>query len=93
MTGDLVRRLRKALTDRYLAAACRYEGVVGTPAIFRRQVFGELMALEGDAGARRILAREPGRVALVDFPGGIADIDTPDDAARLLRADAQYIDC
>ena len=31
VTGDLVRRLRKALTDRYLAAACRYEGVVGTP--------------------------------------------------------------
>jgi molybdenum cofactor cytidylyltransferase len=77
-------RLRSALASSGLAAAaCRYGGTVGPPALFRRALFGELSALEGDEGARRVLGREPGRIALVDFPPGAVDVDTPDDAARI----------
>ncbi len=77
-------RLRSALASSGLAAAaCRYGGAVGAPALFRRTLFGELSALEGDEGARRVLVRDPGRVALVDFPPGAVDVDTPEDAARV----------
>ena len=77
-------RLRAALASSGLAAAaCRYGDAVGPPALFRRALFGELSALEGDAGARLVSSREPGRVALVDFPPGAVDVDTPEDAARI----------
>jgi molybdenum cofactor cytidylyltransferase len=68
------------------AVACTYSGVTGPPAIFRRSLFGELAALEGDEGARRVLARNPARVAFVDFPLGAVDVDTPEDAAGLPAA-------
>ena len=59
--------------------ASRYAGIRGVPAIFSRAIFAELTALNGDQGARRVIARDPLRVEEVDFPGGDDDIDTPDD--------------
>ncbi len=62
--------------------ACRYGDVVGAPALFLRARFPELLALQGDAGARAVLARAPDDVASVDFPEGAFDVDTPEDEAR-----------
>ena len=61
------------------AAACRYGGVLGPPAIFSESLFGELESLAGDEGARALLRSGALPVAAVDFPGGAFDIDTPDD--------------
>jgi len=61
-----------------------YRGVQGTPVLFGRAVFGELAALTGDAGARSVVAARPERVALVPFDLPMpADVDTPEDFARL----------
>lgn len=80
----VLRRLRAVVEDGGgAAAACTYSGVAGPPAIFRRSLFGELAALEGDEGARRVVSRDPRRLVLVDFPLGAVDVDTPEDAARL----------
>ena len=57
-----------------------YEGTLGTPALFHQSFFAELMALKGDTGARKILAKHPDEVAVISFPKGVIDIDT----------DAQY---
>jgi molybdenum cofactor cytidylyltransferase len=61
-----------------------YRGVQGTPVLFDAAVFPELIALTGDAGARGVVAARPERVARVsvdhDMP---ADVDTPEDFARL----------
>jgi molybdenum cofactor cytidylyltransferase len=61
-----------------------YRGVQGTPVLFGAEVFGELGALEGDAGARSVVQARPERVArvVVDAPMPL-DIDTPEDYARL----------
>jgi len=73
------------------AVASRYAGTVGVPARFDRRLFPALLALRGDAGAKRILrARE---VAAIDWPEGARDIDTPADVEaldqkRMPRADA-----
>ncbi|HMH49077.1 MAG TPA: nucleotidyltransferase family protein [Candidatus Acidoferrum sp.] len=61
-----------------------YRGVHGTPVLFAADVFPELAALTGDAGARGVVAARPDRVARVTFDHPMpADVDTPEDFARL----------
>jgi molybdenum cofactor cytidylyltransferase len=62
--------------------ACRYGGVVGAPALFLRARFPELLALQGDVGARAALAGGPEHVVSVEFPAGAFDVDTPEDWSR-----------
>ncbi len=59
--------------------ASAYAGTLGVPALFDRSLFGELLSLRGDGGARRIIERFNGGVEAVPFPAGIVDIDTPQD--------------
>lgn len=61
--------------------ASGYAGRRGIPAVFPRSMFGDLMHLRGDAGARDLLRGES--VTLIDLPEGELDIDTPADLARL----------
>lgn len=71
-------------------AACEYDGTVGVPALFSRALFSELRALK--EGAKPLLRRHASQIAIVPFPGGDADIDTPEDAAQYLR-DSQGLKC
>jgi molybdenum cofactor cytidylyltransferase len=62
----------------------RYAGVPGHPVLFDRSVFGELAALDGDVGARSVIARSPERVLYVDVAAPLPDdVDRPQDL-RLL---------
>ena len=76
---DVFRRAGKPI------AAPVYRGTQGTPVVFASSVFDELRALDGDAGARAVVRRDPGRVTQlaldVDMP---PDVDTPEDYARLV---------
>jgi molybdenum cofactor cytidylyltransferase len=45
-----------------------------------RAALGELEQLAGNRGARDLLERERAHLALVDFPGGRYDVDTPEDS-------------
>lgn len=67
--------------------ASAYLGTVGVPALFDRSCFPELLALAPGGGAKALLARNPARTAVVPFPAGATDIDTPNDYARLGAAD------
>jgi molybdenum cofactor cytidylyltransferase len=60
-------------------AACEYAGGPGVPALFCREHFPELLELQGDRGARAVLRRHAGRIALVPWRDGVLDIDTPED--------------
>jgi molybdenum cofactor cytidylyltransferase len=68
-----------ALVPGRLIAASRYAGTLGVPALFARAVFGELLALTGDRGAKRVIALDPGRVAALDLPEAGRDVDTEAD--------------
>jgi molybdenum cofactor cytidylyltransferase len=70
-------------TGRPIAAPV-YRGIQGTPVLFGGEIFGELAALDGDAGARAVVQARPERVARVelDVPMPL-DVDTPEDYARL----------
>jgi molybdenum cofactor cytidylyltransferase len=61
-----------------------YRGTQGTPVLFAAEVFNELRALSGDAGARAVVQARPERVARVAIDAPMPpDVDTPEDFARL----------
>jgi molybdenum cofactor cytidylyltransferase len=57
----------------------QYEKAIGPPALFHKTVFPELLALKGDAGARKIIEQRSNDVAKVLFIKGNIDIDTEAD--------------
>jgi molybdenum cofactor cytidylyltransferase len=66
-----------------------HEGRQGNPVLWPRRHFSELLQLEGDAGAKRLIAahREDVREVELATAGIFADIDTPEELARMRRAD------
>ena len=75
---DAFRRSGKAIV------APLYQGVQGTPVLFSSEVFAELRALKGDAGARAVVKENPERVETVAFDLAMPpDVDTPEDYAKL----------
>jgi molybdenum cofactor cytidylyltransferase len=60
-----------------------YAGARGIPAVFPRGVFDHLQALEGDRGARSLLAQPVCPVIELPFDGGEVDIDQAADLAHL----------
>jgi molybdenum cofactor cytidylyltransferase len=81
--------LAVAAALQHLAVAyAQYRGRRGHPVGFAAELYSELMVLNGDIGARRIIARYPALGVDVDDPGVLLDVDTEADlgAARELRA-------
>jgi xanthine dehydrogenase accessory factor len=63
--------------------ASEYGDTVGVPALFRRALFPELLALSGGEGARRVIQAHLADTYRVPFPQGSIDVDTPQDYALL----------
>ena len=62
--------------------ASAYAGTQGVPALFSREIFGQLLELRGAAGARELL-QQYAHLPTVDFPGGATDVDTEAQYAAL----------
>jgi len=69
--------------ERYPVCYAQYRGIQGHPVGFGTELYSELMALQGDEGARRIVARYAAQPISVDDPGVHIDVDTAEDLARL----------
>ncbi|MBS1502625.1 MAG: nucleotidyltransferase family protein [Bacteroidetes bacterium] len=65
--------------------ACAYEGVAGTPVLFSSTLYDQLLSLEGDAGAKKIIMANADKVATVTFELGATDVDTLDDYKSLIN--------
>lgn len=86
LNQDLIKALIEAQRDAGKpAAAASYGGKLGTPALFHKSLFPELMSLSGDTGARKILDKMREDVVAIDFEMGVVDIDTQEDYERLLN--------
>lgn len=84
-----------ALLDRLLelqdasglpAAALSFDGLLHPPVVLERELWGDLMALEGDVGCRAVIRARPELVARIPVEGGLThpvDVDTPADYERL----------
>ncbi len=72
--------------SRPAVAVSRGEGGRWTPpVVLARELWDELMTLEGDAGARQLLDGRPELVDTVPALDRVDDIDTPEDYAKIVR--------
>ncbi len=65
-------------------AACFYENIIGTPALFHKSMFPKLLKLTGDIGAKKIMKEDIADVAKLNFEKGIIDIDTMEDYQKII---------
>ena len=74
-------RVAQALADGADLVAAAYRGERGHPVGIGARFRDQLLALEGDAGARHIVRASPGLLQLIecDDPGVLRDIDSRDD--------------
>jgi molybdenum cofactor cytidylyltransferase len=83
VTSALIDRLVAAFDNDPSAMAIvpYFQGKRGNPVLLARGLFEELRSLEGDVGARDVLARHADGVRRVevDDPAVVADMDTPED--------------
>lgn len=84
ITGSLLNKLITAQkkTGKPIVASS-YDNTIGTPVLFHKSLFSELMDLRGDAGAKKIISQHADSVVTVSFPKGKIDIDTAADYAEL----------
>jgi molybdenum cofactor cytidylyltransferase len=62
-----------------------FGGVPGHPVLLARETWDAVAAVEGDVGARELVAAHPEWVREVDLPGvAPPDVDTPEDYTRLI---------
>ena len=92
--GALIDRLLTAFDPEKgaLVVVPTIDGKRGNPVVWSRRFFAELAAIEGDTGARRVIASYPEAVAEVPFSGNAAltDVDTPD-ALTAVRAELERV--
>lgn len=82
-----VEHLRKLLAEQgrreTRITASEYGGRMGVPGVFGVSFFGELLAVEGDRGAREVIQAHANAVRTVVWPDGAIDVDKPGDLADL----------
>lgn len=71
--------------SRPAVAVAQAHGEWAPPVVLARELWNELFALKGDAGARQILQGHPELLDMVPAPGRPDDIDTPEDYAKIVR--------
>jgi molybdenum cofactor cytidylyltransferase len=65
--------------------SCTYSGTFGTPVLFDKKYFNELLLLQGTTGAKKLVNQFKTDLAIVNFAAGSIDIDTPEAYEKLLR--------
>ena len=80
--ASTIQQVARALKVHAVAYA-QHHGRRGHPVGFAAELYSELVALTGDGGARRLVARYPAQAVEVDDPGILIDIDTVQDLAAL----------
>lgn len=68
------------------AAALEFEGVTHPPVVLARELWPDVMALDGDVGCRAVIRARPEQVARLPYATGHhhpIDVDTPEDYDRL----------
>lgn len=74
--------------DESRIAAAAYGGGLGAPAIIPVGFFPQIMALDGDEGAKSILVRRAGQAAALPLAAAEFDLDAPADLERLAALSA-----
>jgi molybdenum cofactor cytidylyltransferase len=85
ITSALFKQLHKTQSETQNGiVGCSYAGTIGTPVLFTKKYFDQLLSLQGDEGAKKILKLHSLDVGTVNFPNGNIDIDTESDYREVL---------
>ena len=81
VTGEMLRALvDEARVSGAPLIASRYNGVTAPPILFRRVLFPELLAWEGDGCGKAVVQAHAGEAVYREWPGEmLTDVDTPED--------------
>lgn len=66
-----------------------YSGINGVPAIFGRKYFDNLLALQGEQGAKRLIHKYASDVESIVFQDATIDIDTPEDYDKAIQLNSR----
>lgn len=77
-----------AQLEHHAVVYAQHLGRRGHPVGFGAELYSELVALQGDEGARRLVARYPAHPVDVQDAGVLMDVDTPDDLAQARQSHA-----
>jgi molybdenum cofactor cytidylyltransferase len=77
---ELIRFFNK--TNKNIIAS-KYGETVGVPVLFSKHLFPELLKLNGQSGAKKLIQKYTDDLALVDFSEGLFDLDTEEDLKKL----------
>lgn len=75
--------LAKFQAESTAVVAAQYGETIGVPAVFSRELFDQLIHLEGDRGARNLI-RSRNDLVTVEIDTAAIDIDTPGDAKETM---------
>ena len=89
--SDTLGAVAQALADHPIAFA-QYRGRRGHPVGFAAELFTELLKLNGENGAKRLVARYPAYGVELDDPGVLVDIDTEADLDLVRAGTGQALD-
>lgn len=85
VTAQVIDRIANAyIAGSSTIVASAYANTLGVPALFDRTQFPDIMGLEGDSGAKSVIAGNSGRVHAIPFELGAVDIDTLDDCGKVM---------
>ncbi|RYU97285.1 nucleotidyltransferase family protein [Emticicia agri] len=79
--AEIVAEDRKESPD---IVACKYNGQIGIPVLFKRKMFNQLLELKGDNGAKKVILANKEHTATIDFPEGKIDLDTMEEYRKFL---------
>ena len=91
-TEMILRLVQTQHETRKKIVACEYEKTLGVPAIFAREIFDELLSLQGDTGAKFLIEKHlHSEVANISVPEAAFDVDTAEDYEELKLRDLKRV--
>ena len=86
VTSSLLKKLITSYEENNKSIiASGYNNTIGTPVLFDKLFFPELIALKGKFGAKKIIEQNIESTITIPFPSGNIDIDTKEDYENLQK--------
>lgn len=83
-SAHLQQLIQLAGTSAKKIIASSYNGTLGVPALFKRDLFMSLMDIADDAGASKLIRQHANDTEAIRFEGAGVDLDTPGDVDRFI---------
>ncbi len=84
-TAHLNRLIENSESTKKSIVASYYSNTTGVPALFKKELFDQLLSIDDREGAKSIIQKNNLAVKPVEFPGGEIDLDTQSDYDIFLK--------